>query len=120
MLCCMEDITIYHKTYDETTRMESNHPTVLHGCSWFVKQQSSVTENGMQVENMYMVRIPLKNAPNELIFTKGDYVLKGEVLIENATVKDLLKYTDNVFLIKSFSVNDKGSPYTQHIRISGS
>ena len=120
MLNCTETITIYHKTYDKEKRIETYLPTVLHGCSWFVKTASEVTEKGMIYADNYTVRIPIENAPDELVFAKGDYVLKGEVLIENASVKDLLKHEDDVFLITSYSVNDKGSPYTKHIRISGS
>lgn len=120
MLNCDETITIYHKTFDKEKHIETYQPTVLKGCSWFVKTASEVSEKGMAYADNYTVRIPLGNAPDELIFTKGDYVLKGEISFENATAKDLLKHTDNVFLIKSYSVNDKGSPYSQHIRISGS
>lgn len=120
MLNCTETITIYHKTYDKEKRIETYLPTVLYGCSWFVETASEVTEKGMIYADNYTVRIPIENAPEELVFAKGDYVLKGEVLIENASVKDLLKREDDVFLITSYSVNDKGSPYTKHIRISGS
>lgn len=120
MLNCNDTITLYHKTYDKEKRIETYLPTVLYGCSWFVKTDSTVTEKGMIYADKYVVRIPLANAPEELVFTKGDYVLKGEVVIENATANDLLKHKDDVFLIKSYSMNDKGSPYTKHIRISGS
>ncbi len=120
MLACNETITIYHKSYDEEKRMDVYLPTVIEGCSWFVKTQSAVSEKGMVYDDTYIVRIPLNHAPDELIFTKGDYVLKGEVLIEDATANDLLKYKDKVFLITSYAVNDKGSAYTKHIRISGS
>lgn len=120
MLNCDESITLYHKTYDKEKRIETYQHTVVHGCSWFVKTASEVTEKGMVYADNYTIRIPLENAPKELIFSKGDYVLKGEVIIENATANDLLKHTGDVFLITSYSVNDKGSPYTNHIRTSGS
>ena len=120
MLNCNDTITLYHKTYDKEKRIETYLPTVLYGCSWFVKTDSTVTEKGMIYADKYVVRIPLANAPEELVFTKGDNVLKGEVLIENASVKDLLKHEGDVFLITSYSVNDKACPYTKHIRICGS
>lgn len=120
MLNCNDTITIYHKTYDQKLRDEVYTPTVIQGCSWFAKMQSSLADKVVQLGDLFTVRIPLENAPEELIFTKGDYVLKGEVLIEQATPKDLLKNRQDIFVIQSYTVNDKGSPHTRHIRISGS
>ncbi len=120
MLNCNETITIYHKSYDEEKRTDVYLPTVVKDCSWFVKTQSAISEKGMVYDDTYIVRIPLDHAPDELIFTKGDYVLKGDVLLKEAKPSDLLKHKEGVFLITSYSVNDKGSPYTRHIRISGS
>lgn len=120
MLNCNETITIYHKSYDEEKRTDVYTPTVIDGCSWFAKTQSAVSEKGMVNDDTFIVRVPLENAPEELIFTKGDYVLKGSVSLKEARPSDILKHNEGVFLITSYSVNDKGSPYTKHIRISGS
>ena len=104
MLGCNETITLYHAVFDKENRRDIWTEQVICGCSWYSKLQIAPTEKGVKSANEFRVRIPLENAPAELIMSKGDYIME--------------QY-DEYFMILSYTVNKECGDYSKHIRIQG-
>lgn len=119
MLNCDKTITIYHSSFDKEKREDVWIPQTVNKCSWFSKLQVQLTDKGLKPASIYQVRIPLENAPEELIFTKGDYVALGNVDIEDIRPANILTAYDEVFVLMSYTVNDQCSEYSRHIRMQG-
>lgn len=119
MLGCNETITIYHTVFDKKNREDIWTEQVIHGCSWYSKLQIQPTEKGVKSANDFRVRIPLENAPTELIMSKGDYIARGYKRLSEITPACIIKQYDECFIVLSYTVNKECGDYSKHIRIQG-
>lgn len=81
--------------------------------------KSILVGNGFEKQNNVTVFIPKnKNDLTNIVFNKGDYIVKGEVNeTEVSGIKDLSDY--NVFTITTVDDKDFGSPSMHHFMIQG-
>lgn len=109
------DITIYHKSYDPTTRLDKWEPTQYQGVNWYGEQAATVGSNGLNAADTYVVRIPTDNMVEA---TKGDIVVKG--LVSNAITgpAQLVKKYE-CFTVLAVRDNRRGSPNMHHWKIEG-
>lgn len=119
MLGCNKTITVYHASFDPKTRSDVWTEQVIHGCSWYSKLQIKPADKGVKAANEFYVRIPLVNAPKELIITKGDYVAKGHVPLKEVSPQKIMEAYKESFGVMSYTVNDDCGAYSKHIRIQG-
>ena len=108
-------LTIYHKKFDEETRLEKwekhNYKEV-----WFFGGKGAGINKGYDDANNVDIRIPYDK--NEVDITNikiGDIIVKGTITTDIQTQQDLLKYeTFNIT-----SINDNKFGTNPHIRIGG-
>lgn len=109
-------LTIYHKGFDATTRLETwtrfNYDDV-----WFFGGQGASTNKGYENANDVQVRIPYeKNAGlNASNFEIGDLIVQGKLNLDITSQQDLDGYL--VYSIRSITDNQFGSQ--PHLHISG-
>ena len=109
-------LTIYHKGFDETTRLEKwirfNYDNV-----WFFGGKGAGINKGYQDANDVEVRIPYdKNANlNFGNFSIGDIIIQGTLTQNIDTQQDLSRY--DVYNIKSMNNNNFGN--NKHIHLGG-
>jgi len=106
-------LTIYHKTFDKTTRLEKwtryNYPNV-----WFFGNESATISEGYNSKNRVEIRIPLNESIKKDNFAKGDIIVKGTLETDINTQQDL---SGLIYNITSISWNDFGEE--PHIHIGG-
>lgn len=108
-------LTIYHKEYDKTTRLDKwiryNYKNV-----WFFGGKGASVDKGYDNANDVEIRIPYDT--NKVEINKihiGDILVKGTLEADITTQQDLINYeTYNVTSIKN---NDFG--YNPHIHLGG-
>jgi hypothetical protein len=108
-------LTIYHKTFDETVRLEKwvrfTYPKV-----WFFGGKGSGINKGYDNANNVDVRIPYDVNNVDIANIKiGDILVKGTLTQDITTQQDLVNY--DVFNITSINDNNFGN--NPHIRIGG-
>ena len=108
-------LTHYHKTLDETTRLEKwiryNYDNVW----WFGGKGSSINK-GYDNANDVNVRIPyLLNNINIANIQIGDILVKGDLATDITTQQDLVGY--EVYNITS--INDNNFGINPHIHLGG-
>ena len=108
-------LTHYHKTLDETTRLEKwiryNYDNVW----WFGGKGSSINK-GYENANDVDVRIPYdKNDIDISNLAIGDIIIKGTIDIDITTQQDLKNY--EVYNITS--INDNNFGINPHIHLGG-
>ena len=108
-------LTHYHKTLDETTRLEKwiryNYTNVW----WFGGKGSSINK-GYDNANDVNVRIPyLLNNINIANIQIGDILVKGDLATDITTQQDLVGY--EVYNITS--INDNNFGINRHIHLGG-
>ena len=108
-------LTHYHKTLDETTRLEKwiryNYGNVW----WFGGKGSSINK-GYENANDVDVRIPYdKNDIDISNLAIGDIIIKGTLNTDITTQQDLKNY--EVYNITS--INDNNFGINQHIHLGG-
>ena len=108
-------LTHYHKTLDETTRLEKwiryNYDNVW----WFGGKGSSINK-GYDNANDVNVRIPyLLNNINIANIQIGDILVKGDLATDITTQQDLVGY--EVYNITS--INDNNFGINRHIHLGG-
>ena len=108
-------LTHYHKTLDETTRLEKwiryNYGNVW----WFGGKGSSINK-GYENANDVNVRIPYdKNDIDISNLAIGDIIIKGTLETDITTQQDLNNY--EVYNITS--INDNNFGINQHIHLGG-
>ena len=107
-------LTIYHKGFDETTRLEKwirfNYDNV-----WFFGGKGAGINKGYQDANDVEVRIPYdKNANlNFGNFSIGDIIIQGTLTQDIDTQQDLSRY--DVYNIKSMNNNNFGNNKNIHL-----
>lgn len=108
-------LTHYHKTLDETTRLEKwiryNYDNV-----WFFGGKGSSINKGYENANDVDVRIPYdKNDIDISNLSIGDIMVKGTLDIDITTQQDLKNY--EVYNITS--INDNNFGINRHIHLGG-
>lgn len=126
------DITIYNRYYNQETRMDEYHRTVICGVWFFVDNKVQITDSSAQAADVYKVRIPLhantgdavyvppdqySGAPGTWTLQSDDYVCRGIVEKEIERPAELKKEQNQVFKITSWSDNRFGG--LPHWRIGG-
>ena len=108
-------LTHYHKTLDETTRLEKwiryNYDNV-----WFFGGKGSSINKGYENANDVNVRIPYdKNDIDINNLAIGDIIIKGTLNTDITTQQDLKNY--EVYNITS--INDNNFGVNPHIHLGG-
>lgn len=119
MISCDKVITVYHKSYDPLTRSDKFIPLTIHNCSWFSLCKSSMSDKGLQSDDLIQVRIPLYGREMIPVISKGDIVVLGDIDDDLSPGKVRSKYP-NSFTVMSLGYNNQGSEQVHHIRMSGS
>lgn len=79
------DITIYNRTYDPASRLDTWKRVYVPAAWWFKNEQSSITSDGRKSTDVYTIRIP----DTSIALKKDDYIVKGNCEIDIETVEDL-------------------------------
>ena len=107
-------LTIYHKEYDEETRLDKwkryNYDKV-----WFFGGKGVSINKGYDNANNVDVRIPYGNNLSVNNIAIGDILVKGTITNEISTQQDLLNY--EIYNITSITDNKFGN--NPHIHIGG-
>jgi hypothetical protein len=107
-------LTIYHKEYDEETRLDKwkryNYNKV-----WFFGGKGASINKGYDNANNVDVRIPYDNNLDVNNIAIGDILVKGTITNEISTQQDLLNY--EIYNITSITDNKFGN--NPHIHIGG-
>ena len=107
-------LTIYHKEYDEETRLDKwkryNYDKV-----WFFGGKGASINKGYDNANNVDVRIPYDNNLSVNNIAIGDILVKGTITNEISTQQDLLNY--EIYNITSIIDNKFGN--NPHIHIGG-
>ena len=108
-------LTHYHKTLDETTRLEKWIRYNYEGVWWFGGKGSSINK-GYENANDVDVRIPYdKNNIDISNLAIGDIIIKGTLETDITTQQDLNNY--EVYNITS--INDNNFGINPHIHLGG-
>ena len=107
-------ITIYHKGFDNTTKLETwqrfNYPN-----AWVFGGESAVNSKGYNQTNNIQVRIPYKqNSLNIEDFSIGDIIVKGTLTANIEKQQDL-----NGLFYNITSINDNTFGKEPHIHLTG-
>lgn len=109
------NLTIYHKVYDETTRLEKWKKYNYYKVWWFGGKGSSVNK-GYDNANDVEIRIPyMLNNINVANIQIGDILVKGDIATDITTQQDLVDY--EIYNITSINDNDFGN--NPHLHIGG-
>ena len=108
-------LTHYHKTLDETTRLEKwiryNYDNV-----WFFGGKGSSINKGYENANDVNARIPYdKNDIDINNLAIGDIIVKGTLDIDITTQQDLKNYE----IYNITSINDNNFGIDKHIHLGG-
>lgn len=121
-------ITIYNKRYNKELRLDEWNRTVIDNCSWYGKQEVTVTNEGLNTADNYTVRVTEKFdnfvKPSEYkgigwTVANGDIVVKGKLEKDILSEKEITSKYDDCFIITGNSDNRRGSLFLQHIKIKG-
>ena len=108
-------LTHYHKTLDETTRLEKWIRYNYDNLWWFGGKGSSINK-GYENANDVNVRIPYdKNEIDIGNLAIGDIIVKGTIDTDITTQQDLVGY--EVYNITS--INDNNFGINRHIHLGG-
>ena len=108
-------LTHYHKTLDETTRLEK-WIRYNYGNAWWFGGKGSSINKGYENANDVDVRIPYdKNDIDISNLAIGDIIIKGTLNTDITTQQDLKNY--EVYNITS--INDNNFGINQHIHLGG-
>lgn len=115
-------LTVYHKGFDETTRLEKwirfNYGTdESENKIWWFGGKGTSTNKGYENANDVQIRIPydLNNGLNINNFAIGDILVKGFIEDDINVQQDLADY--DIYNITSINDNDFGN--SKHIHLSG-
>ena len=108
-------LTHYHKTLDETTRLEKWIRYNYENVWWFGGKGSSINK-GYENANDVNARIPYdKNNVDISNLAIGDIIIKGTLATDITTQQDLKNY--EVYNITS--INDNNFGINRHIHLGG-
>lgn len=107
-------LTVYHKTFDESTRLEKwvryNFNQV-----WLFGGKGASINKGYDNANDVDVRIPYENAQKDYNLDIGDVLVKGTLDFDISTEQDLLNYE----FYHITSINDNKFGNNPHIHLGG-
>ena len=107
-------LTIYHKGFDENTRLETwtrfNYQNV-----WFFGGKGASINKGYENANDVEIRLPYSQDLNINNFAIGDIIVKGTLTTNITTQQDL--DNEEIYNITSIKNNNFGSQ--PHIHIGG-
>ena len=113
-MICNSKLTIYHKSLDETTRLEKwtryNYDNV-----WFFGGKGASINKGYDNANDVEIRIPYYEGLDFNNFAIGDIIVQGELTTDIKTQQDLEDYL--IYNITALKNNNFGN--NQHIHIGG-
>lgn len=108
------DLTVYHKVFDNTKKIEQweriNYKNI-----WWFGGKGGYRSKGFEDANDVEIRIPLTKQIDISKFAIGDLLVKGTLEEDIKTQNDLKN--KEVYNIMSISVNDFGN--NQHIHLGG-
>ena len=108
------DVTIYHKTFSVTTRLEQwtryNYSNI-----WFFGSEGASVDKGYDDANAVEIRIPITDGVDIEHFSIGDIIVQGSLTTDITKQQDLKNY--QTFNITRINNNTFGS--RPHIHISG-
>ena len=108
-------LTVYHKTFDESTRLEKWKRYNYYKVWWFGGKGSSINK-GYDNANDVNIRIPyLLNNIDLNNIQIGDILVKGNLTKEITTQQDLVNY--EVYNVTSVNDNEFGN--NPHLHIGG-
>lgn len=109
-------LTIYHKYFDKTSRLDKWKRQEVQKIWWFGGKGANFNK-GLENANDVKIRIPKNvNDISNLEIAVGDILVKGEVNKEIAMQSDLKNFED-VYNITSIVDNDFG--LNKHLHIEG-
>lgn len=87
MKLCDKTVSLFNKVFDPATRAPAWNKTLLVGVSWYARDVSAVTGDGLKIADQYTVRIPNDAGyvpPGAYTgegwtLQKGDYMALGDV-----------------------------------------
>lgn len=109
-------LTIYHKTFDTTNRVET-YTRYNYSKVWFFGGKGSSLNEGYTDKNDVQIRIPYNQNDNLDVsnFEIGDIIVEGTLDIDITTQQDLSDYV--IYNITSINNNNFGN--NQHIHLGG-
>ena len=107
------DITLYHKEYDPTKRIDVWTHAQYEGVSWHGRQAATVGDNGLNTADAYTVRIFTRAAA----VASGDIIIRG--LVDFDDPQKARRAAAASFLVTSVADNRRGPDHMQHWRIEG-
>lgn len=87
MQLCNDTVSLFNRVLDPATRTHVFRKTLLEGVSWYGRDISAVTNDGLKTARQYTVRIPFDDGyvpPKEYAgegwtLQTGDFMAKGDV-----------------------------------------
>ncbi len=115
-MICNSKVTIYHKGFDEITKLET-WTRYNYGNVWFFGGKGAGINKGFTDANDVDVRLPYDansnlNADN---FALGDIIVQGELQTDIQTQQDL----GDTLIYNITSISDNKFGINPHIRIGG-
>lgn len=128
------DITLYNHKYNDATRMDDWHRTVIRGVYFYVDNKAAVSEKGLNSADVYKIRIPVdcKCAASYLpedeyasasdvssfwTLQEDDYIVRGICELEIEKPSDLKRERMRYCKITSWADNRFGG--LPHWRVGG-
>ena len=128
------DITIYNRKYDQATRLDAWHRTVIHNVHVYIDHTTSVGDSGLNSADVYKIRIPqgvdcgdaylpeneyakMNNPSGYWTLQNDDWIVIGECQIDIGRPSDLKDLRSKHCKIISYSDNRFGG--LPHWRIGG-
>ena len=108
------NLTVYHKGLDLTTKMETWTRYNYSNIWWFGGKGAGINK-GYDNANDVEIRIPYNSNINIANFSIGDIVVEGTLELDITTTKDLKDY--NYYNITSINNNNFGN--NPHIHLGG-
>lgn len=105
------DITIYNRVYDPDTRLDTWKRKYVEKAWWYYDDKSTVTTDGAKGGGSATIRIP----DISISVRRGDYIVKGNCIVEIQTVKDLKEYE----YIKVLGANCSAHGGNPHVKVVG-
>lgn len=103
------DCTVYKRIRTAGSSEFAWKRQYVEACWWFKNTQSSITTGGLKSADVLTVRVP----DLTIEIGKGDYIVKGDCLVEMQTVKDLEGYDYH----KVTKANYNSSGLNPHIKV---
>lgn len=121
MKLCNDTITVFNARVDPDVGGDVWVPTVIHGCSWYATDASTVdaSKGGLVAANKVIVRIPAEVAPAGFAIANGDIIVKGDASDAENPAPAKLKKVYGVDCATVLAVIDnRRAPNAPHWRVT--